>query len=207
MDCVGWSSQPEMNPSLRRADPQILPGALQTQILPALLDDWGRNEPKRRIHVLIRVHRFQVFFSDFNLQPTQTAFSPTTSFAFPHNFVMFHQSFLLSFLWKWRLTKEILCNMALQAVFEQEADAKSRPSLGRDSGSVGRAISERPVCHPQTKSPKISHLLNPDNLSMVLWNILRQKNTLFTIAFMIIPGRQFQLLPPSCQGTGCVWGI
>lgn len=39
MDCVGWSSQPEMNPSLRRADPQILPGALQTQILPALLDD------------------------------------------------------------------------------------------------------------------------------------------------------------------------
>lgn len=28
--------------------------------------------------------------------------------------------------------------MALQAVIEQEADAKSCPSLGRDSGNVGK---------------------------------------------------------------------
>lgn len=99
----------------------------------------GRNESKRHIHVLIRVRRFQLCFSDFNLQPTQTAFSPTISFAFPHHFLVFHQSFLLSFLWKWRLTKEILCNMALQAVIEQETDAKSYPSLGKDSGNVGKS--------------------------------------------------------------------
>lgn len=36
---------------------------------------------------------------------------------------------------------------------------------------------------------------------MVLWNILRQKNNLFIIAFVIIPDRQFQLFPTVHPGT------
>lgn len=148
--CAGWgcSRQPEVNPSLHRVNPkfsQWLPRHSSSQL--SLMAE-GRNESRRHIHVLIRGHRFQVFFSDCSLQPTETAFSPTISFAFPRNFLVFHQSFLLSFLWKWRLTKETLCNMDLQAVIEQEADAKSCPSLGRDSGNVGKSNSWKASLSP-----------------------------------------------------------
>lgn len=82
-------------------------------------------------------------------------------------------------------------------------------------GMWGRAISERPVCHPQIDKRVKRHQcldqvsqdissLEPrpsENLLMVLWNILRQKNNLFIIVFVIIPDRQFQLFPTVHPGT------
>lgn len=54
--------------------------------------------------------------------------------------------FLLSLFWKSRLTKETLCNMASQAVIEQEADGKL--VWAQIPGMQGRTTAERPGLSP-----------------------------------------------------------
>lgn len=82
----------------------------------------------------------------FWLQPPETAFPSATSVPSHIVSTSLISHFLLFFFWKWRLTKDIFCNLALQAVIEQEADAK--PVWARILGAQGRTVSERPGLSP-----------------------------------------------------------